>query len=859
MLPNPYMNPFINQFPYMDAHEMNLDWIIKTCKMIIDKMNGFEAANTVEFKGVWSITSQYTKWSIVLDTVTSNMMISVQPVPVGIDINNSDYWILVAPFKVDTSLNVNSYNAISNKAVTTKFNTIDNSISDLNDEDDTLHQRITDEGIARSSADQNLADAIATTNEALADETNARALADSTFSDAISDINDTVDGEIAARTASEALINARIDNIVALPEGSTQGDAELMDIRVGLNGVTYASAGDAVREQFETVDDTIDGIYDGKILIPYIENPGYVGSNGAISSQTIHLEIYTNQIPVTVDEVLTLDLKYPTTKEIWFAVCTYDSNEDFIERKVLVNNVEGDHYNGEYTIPEGVSFVVFTFRTYGTSKFIVTRPWDMKTDIDGLETVKDQIYVNSKNLINLPFERALYTQSGAYQPAAPTKNTNASIKPEISVTGGLKYTLSRGNISQTGVNTMYLMEFDSSGTRIKFTSTLTDKITVTADANTVKMGIMIYNSNCTLWTNLVPEWIQLEQNDVATYYLPGMILNDGRIDSRAILDANKNDIIDLIYGNQISRTVQTIAHRGDILVAPQCTAPSYIEAKKHGLQIAENDLTLSADGYLIVWHDTSLAILGNLVDINGYLMYTNNTDYFYVDPTDNTVYTWDGSDYVESSVPIGSLTRCDGSNYGVNSDYGVRGLNLNILKRIDFGVYKSEKYKGTQILTFDEWVLLCKELGMDIYIDRKLTYTNELLTMAANIVKKYGMGDHASWLGLTYSQIDLLRTIIPGSRCGTLQFPTAALIERYEPYNTGRGFFFNGDAKNGMTEGAIQLGLNAGFEVEVWYVSYGSTSENDILDVIRAAVSYGVTGITLDHYRVDEAFSYLLE
>lgn len=68
-------------------------------------------------------------------------------------------------------------------------------------------------------------------------------------SESETNISTAVNSAVDPLASDVAVLSARVDNFEQLSEGSTTGDAELIDARIGADGYTWSTAGNAIREQ----------------------------------------------------------------------------------------------------------------------------------------------------------------------------------------------------------------------------------------------------------------------------------------------------------------------------------------------------------------------------------------------------------------------------------------------------------------------------------------------------------------------------------------------------------------------------------------------------------------------------------
>lgn len=115
---------------------------------------------------------------------------------------------------------------------------------------------------------------------------------------------------------------SRIDNITNLPEGSTSGDAELEDIRIGFDGTTYSSAGTSVREQIK------------KSLIDNSDRTFYDRNFGTLTSKAVNGFYFNNKLylPGKINSIQIGFLENQNLQQQEVKLCFIDANYKVLKK-----------------------------------------------------------------------------------------------------------------------------------------------------------------------------------------------------------------------------------------------------------------------------------------------------------------------------------------------------------------------------------------------------------------------------------------------------------------------------------------------------------------------------------------------
>lgn len=210
---------FNTRWPYTNFHELNLDWILETLKKQDAAIADFISLNSITYANPlqWDITRQYPKNQVVLDT-NGDGYLSVQPVPVGVEIANTDYWTKIGNFSELWSTVKLAITEADEGLKTTA--SADRASGDLVWLNNTLYvcttaiTRGTEYGTnntAKTTIDArlaNLAQAVSTLQNNVADINTT--LPKKIDKDTVGDLNQTVSG---AYNVTAGNVNAKVDNL----------------------------------------------------------------------------------------------------------------------------------------------------------------------------------------------------------------------------------------------------------------------------------------------------------------------------------------------------------------------------------------------------------------------------------------------------------------------------------------------------------------------------------------------------------------------------------------------------------------------------------------------------------------------
>lgn len=487
--------------------------------------------------------------------------------------------------------------------------------------------------------------------------------------------------------SEKKVITARIDNIIA-NANKTEGNSELVDIRVDDDGNTHGGAGGAVRSQVSLLKKFAEGSIAEAFTcdIDLFENGSW--NHGDVKSNS---EVYR-------------------IRSIGALYFPYD---------VEISLADGFQVRGYWCDDTGSSVDLFTWTT---SPFTVKANKKFKIIIariteDSRETADIVEFINAfivKSNIRIEIDTLKADVSRV-------KNYVFDLKDEDFVHGWIEG-WNNGILNTTPkyrVVTPYVMRFSSDvviyakeGFRFalnywKNGEFISDELWQTEFKVPAEQDFKIMIGRVTEDSS--------ETADIAEFVNQIYVVSEEKKYMRQI-DTLEDKVQSL---TSKPKEIYSVNHRGYNSIAPENTLPAFKLSKKSGFDFVETDVRFTADGVPVLLHDTTINRTGRNAD---------------------------GSE-IADTINISEITYADALSY-------------------DFGIYKSSDYAGTKIPTFEEFITLCRHIGLYPYIEIEDEITTEKARALLEIVGNCGLLDNVTWISFAYESLLRIVEIYPNARVG---------------------------------------------------------------------------------------------
>lgn len=246
-------------------------------------------------------------------------------------------------------------------------------------------------------------------------------------------------------------------------------------------------------------------------------------------------------------------------------------------------------------------------------------------------------------------------------------------------------------------------------------------------------------------------------------------------------DGQKVSLIKSIYSYDPDEIKRGINHRGFNGIAPENTLPAYRLSRLMGFKYVETDVQFTADGVPVLLHD-------------------------------------------------GTVDRT------TNGKGRISELTWDQVCKLDSGTWKGTEYAGTRIPSLEEFLHLCKQIGLSPYLELKAG-TRKQMEQIVQLVEECELTEDVIYISFSSTLLKFMSIINPSATLGFLTGTplTEEMVSTALDIKTGNNIVFIDSSDK--SPAAASLCRQADIPLEVWTVN----TEN----AIKSLPSY-ITGVTSD-------------